>query len=370
MSEQSFSLLYRSATRNNDASLVRPDGVDILIQQDYSFTDRDSFDYIEPPKIFTGKLRTKDLDRIIRREVEDDDRDRFYDKATVNSRIPFDMTEPIETWVSNNASGLFESYILKSNHEERRGFSTLEDGRSRRYKVRSSLSSGCIVSHDISGSGELIKFGYVSDSKGFITNSTSMIRWCMRTRGVVPIGITILHGHNPSWLEYKQKTNVKIDDMKDAIKNFMLLAAKAARELKRWADMNQGLYIVILCKDHRLRFPHFNYIDFFKKYGKEWHLPSPRASINDAHADAQWWETHGYVCSPEIEGDICIHHVDDHNPILFTFKWIGTNMKPSVKRKIMSEYLLIDKTLSSTTFKGYIGEDDAAINVELLDAGL
>jgi hypothetical protein len=46
-------------------------------------------------------------------------------------------------------------------------------------------------------------------------------------------------------------------------------------------------FAVILCKDHRLRYPYFDYL----KHGKVWNMPKPSAAISDASHDPQWWET-------------------------------------------------------------------------------
>lgn len=368
MIEQSFKLLYRSATRTNLSSMVRPDNIDILIQQDYAFTEDWYMNYTtNAPCPFDWK-RPIDGEMIISPEVEDGDLNRCFDKVTSNINLDFDKSSENEVWLANNNAGILEAYREPNNHELRNGPMAMEDGRSRRYIVRSGPGRGAMISHDIIRSGELIRYGYYSDSKGFVTNRTSLLRWCKRSERLVPIGISILHGRNMSWLEYKQKTGATLQEMSNSIDVFFRIADKVLLEMQNWAKENDGLYIVILAKDHRLRYPHMNYLDLYDKHKNKWHLPSPVASLNDCWNDPQWWETHGYACSREIEGDVCIHHIDDHCPAIFSFSWFGQSLPLSVERRMASKYMHQDKSIPYQSLKGYPEEPDT--NLLSIESGI
>lgn len=52
--------------------------------------------------------------------------------------------------------------------------------------------------------------------------------------------------------------------------------------MKRWAAETNSMYIVIMCKDHRVRYPYMNYAEIFEKYGKKWNLLTPNVALSDA----------------------------------------------------------------------------------------
>lgn len=349
-------------TRNNNASMVRPDNIDVLIQQDFALTSQNWKGYMKTePKTFDWTIETQDEDEdtwLERKDAIDDvNLDITFDPAMSNVMIPFDSSSGTEVKIASNVCGILESYQEKSIRDQRNNAMSLEDGRSRRYLVRSGPALGAVVSHKLTMSGEVIRFGYISDSKGFVTNRTSLIRWSRINGKPKMIGITILHGQNMSWYIYNRKTRADIKDMVNSIKFFFKYANRVLSEMKNWASENDAYYIVILCKDHRLRYPHFNYMECWEQNKITWNLPSPVAALNDCWNDPQWWETHGYNCSREIQGDICLSHVDDHCPALFTFRWDGHSYMPSEIRKKAQRFFLRNKGLPLASMRGY-GENE------------
>lgn len=207
------------------------------------------------------------------------------------------------------------------------------------------------MSHNILDSGIPIRFGYNSDSKGFVTNRTSLIKYFNDVGlGTRRVGISILHGRNIAWYSYRRRNKAQLKDYTESIKKIFSYADSVLADMKRWAAETNSMYIVIMCKDHRVRYPYMNYAEIFEKYGKKWNLLTPNVALSDAMDDPQWWETHGYHCSKEIRGDICVSHVDDHNPVLFEFTWIGAKIRRSVARKAAKEYFIKRASYPSNHF--------------------
>lgn len=358
-----FRVCYRSISTNNDAGMIRPDGIQLLIQQEFEFS-RESLIVEEGlPKPFVSK------DFPIDRESK---WGRLMNKAFCNVKLPFDSSSTVDTCLINNFNGIIEAYHQEENHVECVGPETYEDGRSRRYIVRSGLRYGSVISHDLTYSGLPIRFGFVSDRNGLVINRTSYVN-CVESAGrLVDIAFTILHGRNPSWLDFKSKTNASLKMYTDSVENYFKYAKSVTVEMKRWQakDENNREFAVILCKDHRLRAPHFDYFSIFAKHANFWNMPKPKAAISDVTNDPQWWETLGFHTSKNVEGDICVMHYDDHSPGLFSFRVKGREVMPSVLRRRYKRFFIKEKWSPNLSFSGYEDKEDTVLGDTLNDSGV
>lgn len=349
--------------------MVRPDGVDVLIQQEYEYSPSRYINWLDELQPYSWKRKGKG-NELPAYDPKFSDQDRFFDVAECNVIMPFDKSEETEVEICNNAVGLVEAYVHTSNHELRNGDFSYESGRSRIYLVRSGPFQATLLSHDILDSGLPIRFGFFTDSKGFVTNRTSLIKYySVMGSGVRRVGISILHGRNLSWYSYQKRKGSKKKDFTESIKKFFLYADSVVSDMKKWATETNSLYIVLLCKDHRARYPYMDYAEIYNKFGVKWNLLPPNVALSDTMDDPQWWETHGYRCSSEIRGDICVSHIDDHNPVLFEFTWMGTGIKRSEVRKMSDEYFIKSKSDLKATMIGYQDEQYSALDATIHQGG-
>lgn len=291
-------------------------------------------------------------------------------RATCNTKFSFDKSPLIDTLLINTSNGIFEGYIQEENHEIMDGYETLEDGRSRRYIVRSGPLHGTMITHDIKDSGMPIKFGYISDKNGLVINRTSYMNSVEYSGGIMDIAFTILHGRNPSWIPFNAKPGASLKMYSDSIESYFKYAKIVVSEMKKWkGDDALRSYVVILCKDHRLRAPHFDYLEAYRRFGSLWNMPKPKAAISDVTSDPQWWETLGFQVSKEVQGDVCVLHYDDHCPAIFSFRVKGREVMPSVLRRRNKSYFIREKWSPNLSFIGYGDESSNVLGDIINDSG-
>jgi hypothetical protein len=358
-----FRVCYRSISTDNDAGTVRPDGIQLLIQQEFEFKGKSNYENEMTLKPFVSKEFEIDHDSKL---------GRLMNRAKCNVKFPFDNTPEVDTCLINNYNGIFEAYVEEENHEECVGPETYEDGRSRRYVVRSGYKYGAMVSHDIGQSGMPIRFGYISDKFGLVTNRTTYMNCVEYSSRLVDISFTILHGRNPSWFEMKKQPGANLKMYVNSVENYFKYARNVVDEMKKWQmeDELHREYVVVLCKDHRLRAPHFDYFSLYHKYGKFWNMPTPKAAISDVTNDPQWWETFGCHTSKNIESDVCVMHYDDHSPGLFSFRVKGREVMPSVLRRRYDNLFIRQKWSPNLSFLGYEDVENTVLGDLMNDSGM
>jgi hypothetical protein len=201
---ENIRICYRSVVRGSDSGSVRPDGTLVLLQQDFRPDSRYNFEDTTAPTRYNLSYAAKTSD------TSEEKLARFMDDCVVNTNFEFDDSGPTQTWVVNNFNGLFEAYSHSSNHDLRSGYESLEDGRSRRYVVRSGKGTSCLVSHDLLLSGLPIRFGLISDVNGFCINRTTLSYFTEYNLEHHETVLTILHGQNPSWFDFKQRPGASL----------------------------------------------------------------------------------------------------------------------------------------------------------------
>lgn len=113
--EQGFTLFYRSYTRGSQTGIIRPDGVDLLLQQEYEYSPSRYNNWTDEIQPHSWKKPSKGS------SIEPYDPgflelDRFFYIAECNIILPFDKSEEAEVEICNSAVSLVEAYVHTSNH--------------------------------------------------------------------------------------------------------------------------------------------------------------------------------------------------------------------------------------------------------------
>nr|APG79083.1 hypothetical protein 6 [Hubei tetragnatha maxillosa virus 9]APG79161.1 hypothetical protein 6 [Hubei tetragnatha maxillosa virus 9]APG79190.1 hypothetical protein 7 [Hubei tetragnatha maxillosa virus 9] len=292
----SFSVLVRGVNGKSDSAFIRPDGVDLLVQQEIHADD------------FQRKWF------------------KFFDVARCNTNCisPF-FRGTAEVRVANHERGICEAYVHESNHEFRDGSLVYEDGRSQRYMVRSGVWH-IGFGFPSSDFARLIRFNTVNDL--FITEQMFDLD---RRNGKGTLFISLIHGRHGI-------TNMTGRDEKDkAVKEYLTslktLMRNRFNELNVWSKEGEGReFAILLARDNRFRYDIFSYFQFHKEM-EDWNVPSPYAAICDSYADPGWWLLSGYRCSSGVKVDTLLGQSGDINPLLFTIKYEGRRSLPFEEKK-------------------------------------
>nr|WPV74301.1 MAG: VP3 protein [Drosophila Glencorse burn reovirus] len=305
-----FRIMVRSVKASNRPASIRPDSVDMYVQLDI---------YHDHLTAETGTW-TKQVAR-----------------CKQNVKIIAERNDDTAIWVANPFKIIRDIVLCDTDGMEDDDYQSLEDGRSRRYFIRSAVFAH-MISVPIESSFIPMTFCAYRTSVNTGNFRVMQLRTLCKGVNIIELIICCVGGKNLA--DYGKVT---IEQYKNDLASFMGLAERSIVDLNAWVKHTPKTraYVILLMKDHCAPIEAHDPQKFFMSNTRKWHIPPITSSAVEAASNAGWWDIYGWYSNvKEIKVDMTLLDWDDHSPCIYDIRTPYQMSNISSERESAREYYI------------------------------